>query len=232
VLGRSVPWPETTFLARLAPADRETLLSAGTPRQYSAERETLIAEGDTSTFVLVLLEGVVKVTRVAENGSEAFLALRIGGELVGEFAALDGRPRSATVATGGAVTVMRIAGPAFTELLRRHGGLAASVTRSIIDKTRSATDRRVDFLSYDGGRRVARILYDLAQRHGHPGPRGITLEFSLTQPELAGLASISEPQVQRVLRDLRQDGIVARGRLAITDMAKLAERAGFPARPA
>ncbi|MEK8170702.1 cyclic nucleotide-binding domain-containing protein [Streptomyces sp. M19] len=65
-------------------------------------------EAEESTFVLILLDGVVKATGRTHDNRDALLAVRMGGDLVGEFAAVDGRPRSATVTTCGPVVARAV----------------------------------------------------------------------------------------------------------------------------
>jgi CRP-like cAMP-binding protein len=89
-------WPPASLLGSLDAESRERLLEPGTMREYPADRR-LISQGDTSTFAVVLLDGVVKVTGVSSAGREALLAIRAGGDIVGELAAIDGRPRSCTI---------------------------------------------------------------------------------------------------------------------------------------
>jgi CRP-like cAMP-binding protein len=222
------PFLSSSLLGSLSEPDRNALLGLGRLVQYSTEKHVLITESERSTFVLVLLDGIVKVTRLTENGQQAFLAVRISGDVVGEFASLDGGVRSATVTTGGPVTARHIPGPDFTNLLQQRPSLAAAVARTVVSKARTATDARVDFLSYDGIDRMARVLHDLVMRHGRPAAGGVEVGFSVTQAELAGLASLSEPQAQRVLRDLRKLGIIGSGRLHVLDVEQLSARAGRP----
>ncbi len=85
-------WPRSTLLGSLAAASRDRLLQAGTFRQYQAGRQ-LMHEGDPSAFVIVLLQGIIKATRQTSDGKEVLLAVRVGGDVVGEIAALDNRPR-------------------------------------------------------------------------------------------------------------------------------------------
>jgi CRP/FNR family transcriptional regulator, cyclic AMP receptor protein len=75
----------------------------GAQARYPAGR-VLMREAEETTFVLLLLDGVVKATGRAAGEREALLAVRMGGDLIGELAAVDGRPRSATVTTCGPVT--------------------------------------------------------------------------------------------------------------------------------
>jgi CRP/FNR family cyclic AMP-dependent transcriptional regulator len=230
---RPVSWAPTSLLGTLPDTERAALLALGTQMQYPAEGHVLIKENDDSTFVVVILDGVVKVTGLAENGSEAFLAVRVSGELVGEFAAVDQRRRTATVTTGGPVVARTIPGTEFLGLLRRRPELSVAVMRSVVDKTRAATSRRIDFKSCDAGTRLARIMLELATRHGRRTARGVEIGFTLTQPELANLASTSEPNVQRILRKLRERHIIGKGyrELIITDLAGLASEADLSRPP-
>jgi CRP-like cAMP-binding protein len=189
----------------------------------------LIREGDVTTVVYLLVAGPVKVTG-ATDGGDALLAVRVGGDLVGELSALDGRPRLATVTTAGPVTAQVIARADFLGLLGRDPELALAVTRGVTDKLRTATSRRIEFTACDVNTRLARVLLDLAERYGEQTSAGRTIGCPLTQTELATLAGAAEPTVQRVLRQLRADGIVATGYRGTTvlDMGALRKRA-FPA---
>ncbi len=129
-------WPPTSLLGGLRAPSRDRLLVLGTLARYPGPGHALMHEGDVTTFVLVLLDGVVKATGATLDGREALLAIRMGGDLVGELAALDGQPRSATVMTGSAVTARLIRSAEFLDCLRRDPHLAQAVDRSITTKPR------------------------------------------------------------------------------------------------
>ncbi len=222
------PWPPGSLLAGLSEGSRQRLLGLGTERQYPRAGRVLINEGSRSTAVYLLLAGSVKVTGATDAG-DALLAIRVGGDLVGELVALDGRPRLATVTTAGPVTARVIGQPEFVALLSRDPELALAVARGVSDKLRSATSRRIDFTGCDATARFARVLLDLATRYGQQTPAGQTICCPLTQTELATLAGSAEPTVQRMLRQFKADGIVATGyrETAVLDIAALRKRA-FP----
>src|SRR5581483_9178510 len=132
------PWPSGSLLAGLHSATRAAFLSLGVRRQYPESGRVLIREGDTTTSVYLLLAGWVKVTGTVD-GQDALLALRVGGDIVGELAALDGRPRLATVTTAGPVVARAISRADFVGLLNRDPRLALAVTRGVSDKLRTAT---------------------------------------------------------------------------------------------
>lgn len=84
------------FLSTLAADDIAALEQLGTTRAF-ARGQTLFHESQLPDRVLVVRADVVKVTSTTPTGREVVLAFRGMGELVGEPAALDGEPRSATI---------------------------------------------------------------------------------------------------------------------------------------
>jgi len=222
------PWPPGTLLAGMEESARKAILELGARRQYTEAGRVLIREGDHSTSVYLLLAGWVKVTG-AVDGQDALLALRVGGDVVGELAALDERPRLASVTTAGPVMARVIGRADFLGLLSRDPKLALAVTRGVSDKLRTATSRRIEFTSCNVSTRLARVLLDLAHQYGEQRPEGRKIGCPLTQTELATLAGAAEPTVQRSLRQLKADRIVAVGYREITvrDMDALRKLA-FP----
>ncbi|MFE2886348.1 Crp/Fnr family transcriptional regulator [Streptomyces graminifolii] len=222
--GAADRWPHGTFLAELAgsPEVAKTLLSLGTPRSYEAG-EHLLIEGLRETFVLLLIDGVTKVTATAENGDTALLAIRLGGDLVGEFAAFDDRPRSATVTAAGAVTARRIGQRDFLDCLDGYPAAALAVSRMLVRKNRWSVRRRGDFSGCPVATRVARVLVDLVEDYGEPRDGGLLIGPRLTQAELAGLVGARERRVHHVLGELAGQGViqVGYGRTTVLSLAAL-----------
>jgi CRP/FNR family transcriptional regulator, cyclic AMP receptor protein len=208
-------WPPSSLLGSLTKASRDRLLELGTIRQYLAG-QVLIREGDATKFVVVLLDGVVKATGLTLDGKEALLAIRVGGDIVGEFAALDEGPRSTTVTTCGAVVGRVIKQADFLAALHRDSLLAEAVNRTVVGKARAANARRVEFAGYDAPTRLARVLRELAVRYGDRSGNRVVITWPLTQPELASLAAVAEPTAQKALRALRERGVIATGYRSLT----------------
>jgi CRP/FNR family cyclic AMP-dependent transcriptional regulator len=223
-------WPPGSLLARLSDAERKALLVLGTLRQY-APGMILLTEGEQSTHLFLLIDGCVKVTATNEDGHVALLAIRVGGDLVGELSFLDGSPRSATVTAAGPLVSRRIARQELQPFLRDHPMAALAVSSCIACKLRSATQRWVDFNGRDVRIRLARVLVELTRSYGRPAADGIEIGISLTQPELAALIGAGEPTVHKVLADLRHRGLMRLGyrRMIIKDESALAEIAGLDA---
>jgi CRP/FNR family cyclic AMP-dependent transcriptional regulator len=220
-------WPSTSFLGQLSPETQSAVLRHGT-RSHLAAGEIVIHEGAQPTFAAVLLSGVYKVVGLTETGREALVAVRIGGDLVGELGLADGEPRSASVRAATRGEYLRIGERDYHTLLRSHPDANRAATRAIAAKLRSATRRRVEFATRPAPVRVARVLRDLAAAHGTRDERGVMIEV-VAQPELAALAGATEPTIQRVLTTMREDRIVETGyrRIHILDEERLDRAAGL-----
>jgi CRP/FNR family transcriptional regulator, cyclic AMP receptor protein len=214
-------WPRETFLGGLPEADRASLLAAGTPVRFEDD-QIMLVQGDSGDFVYVLTGGLAKVSVAVESGAETTLAIRSRGDLVGEFALLDDKPRTATVRAAGEATALRVGGTAFLALTDGSRVVQAAVTRYVMGKMRSTTERRAAERVWDARERLAQVLYELAQEHAEPGPDG-TVRIPLTQAELGDLAGVAVSTAERILKDLRKQGVVSTRyrEITIRDMARL-----------
>jgi CRP-like cAMP-binding protein len=216
-------WPGTSLLGRLGEADRAMLLTLGRRVRYPAA-EALMREGEESDFVLILLGGMVKVTAHALDGREALLAVRMAGDLVGEFAGIDGKPRAGTVTACGSLLAQRIGRAPFLACLHANPGIAMAVNEVVVAKMRTATGRIVDFAGCDVLTRLARMLHYLALTYPKPGAPDV-ISAPLSQAELATLVGASDSAVGKALRTLRaRETIDTRYRtIGVRDLAALSE---------
>lgn len=216
-------WPAGTLLAALDADDRAALLGVGHPRRYRPG-EFLIVEGGSDREVLVLLRGYAKVLGSSPEGTVVLLSIRVGGDVVGELAALDGEPRSASVLAVTDVDAQVVGHRTFEDFLAARPRAEQAVRRSMAGKLRSATQRRVDTGGAPVITRLARVLEYLATHHGERIPDGVRIAIPLSQPDLAALIGAAEPSLQRAVALLRREGVLRTGyrALVILDRAGLA----------
>ncbi|SCG74124.1 Crp/Fnr family transcriptional regulator [Micromonospora coxensis] len=219
----AVEWPYGTFLQRLTPAVRAALLDLGVRRRVPAG-QIVIHEGVRESHLILLEEGLTKVTAILPDGRTALLALRVGGDLVGEMSALNDRPRSATITTCGPTRYSVIAPDRFKNFLTRHPDAALELAAMVSDRLRWSNRRRIDFTSYPVKLRVARVIAELCRSHGRQDRHGVVIDVRLTQPELATICGAAETSVQKALRELRSDGLVETDyrRITVPDLEALA----------
>src|SRR5262249_46375353 len=114
----NAPWPAGTFLGSLRDAARRDLLSVGIDRPFAA-KQPILSQGDFNNHIVLILDGVAKISTTTINGHHELLGIAARGELIGEMAFLTGNPRSAHVAAATRVHTKIVAASRFDEFLRR-----------------------------------------------------------------------------------------------------------------
>lgn len=208
-------WPARSLLGLLSLPARRELLGLGTQAWFEAGA-VLLREGSDGRHVLLLLSGFAKVTATVENGESSLLAVRAAGDTVGEMALMTGAPRSATVTACSPMTARVLPSGALRELLLRRPEVSMTLTAIVADRLRWANQRRLDFRGYPAKVRLARLLVELAASYGSHGPDGMVVGCRLTQPELATLVGAAETTIHKVLRELRDEGLLETGYRATT----------------
>ncbi|RSD14865.1 MULTISPECIES: Crp/Fnr family transcriptional regulator [Amycolatopsis] len=202
------------LLAYLADADREYLLARGTRRRFRAN-DVVLMEGDPSDHVHVLVSGWVRVSAIVEDGREVLFGLRGPGEVLGDLAAVTGRPRTASVRAIEPCTVFQLTGAQFIDVLHARPEIAIATIKTVAARLRNAESARVDSAALDVTRRVAVHLLRLAEEHGRSVPEGVVIEAALSQTDIAAQVGAARRTVARALRVLRERGIVETGRRRI-----------------
>jgi CRP/FNR family cyclic AMP-dependent transcriptional regulator len=219
-----VNWPPQSLVAQLTEPERIALLAAGSPVKFPDDGILVLQGDDPGDGLYVLTDGMVKVTVAAESGTETMLAVRSRGDLIGEFAVLDGEPRTATARAVGAVSAIRISRARFTEFGQRYPAAQTTITKSLVAKMRAATERHAAERTCGARERVAQVLYELAEDYGEQaGDGAVVIPLLITQSELGELAGVAVSTTERVLGDLRKEGVIATRyrKIAIRDMTVL-----------
>lgn len=216
-------------MAALDDDARAALLSRGGDVRFR-NRDVLVLQGEVGTALYVLTGGVVKVTVAAESGAETIIALRSRGDLIGEFAVMDDKPRVATARAVGAVGAIRISRADFDAFGQRYPAARETLTRSLLAKMRASTDWYAQ-RARSARERLARALYDLAADYGDEEDDGaVVIPLELTQSEMGELAGTAVSTTERILAGLREEGVIVTGYKEITvrDMARLRKIAVAP----
>jgi CRP-like cAMP-binding protein len=176
------------------------------------------------THVFVLVNGWVKIVGVTSEGHELTLALRGGGDTVGEMAAETSGYRTATVQAVGTVRALLVPYDTFSSFLDAHDGADRAYRRMVTRRWNDAESMLRTRSVTSGAQRLAVLLLELAdQRDG-----GIRMTMMLTQDELASLTGASRATVTRALSNWRQRGIIRTSQrdITITDLGALRKIAG------
>lgn len=89
--------------------------------------QTLIREGATGLWMLLLLSGTVDVTKLSARGTPSRLAVIKSGASIGEMSMLDGAPRYATCSAIEPVEAGVLTRPAIERLIHEHPAAGAKL---------------------------------------------------------------------------------------------------------
>lgn len=214
------------FWSVLTAAEQAEFVRRSSRRQWR-RGDVLCRQDDDSDWVAVIEEGRVKASCHTAGGAEVVLAVRGPGSLLGELAAVDSQPRSATVQALEPVAALVMAPREFQAYLQANGRVALLLMRVLAERLRDADRKRIEFGAQDSTGRVAARLVELAERFGAPVTGGIQIALPLSQDELAGWVGASREAVSKALGVLRAAGWVRTSRLCVVvlDLDALRERA-------
>jgi CRP/FNR family cyclic AMP-dependent transcriptional regulator len=215
-----------TFLDRLSESERAELIGLGVLRRFPPDA-VLMFQDEPEEHLLLLVKGRVKVTRSASTEHELLLAIRDRGELLGELAFIDGRPRLATVSALEPVEAVLLGGRDFRAYLESTPRVAVVLLESVASRFRESTIRRLQFAASDTLGRLAARIVELIDRYGTSEEAGIVVAMPISQDELASWTGASRAGVTAGLQTMRELGWLTteRKRLVVRDPEAMRARA-------
>lgn len=85
---------DSLLFRKLAPSERSALIARAHIRNFAAG-DTVFLMGSLHDSMMAIINGEVKISMASPDGKEVVLAILRAGEVFGEIAMLDGKPRSA-----------------------------------------------------------------------------------------------------------------------------------------
>ncbi len=196
---------------------------------FAAERRLprgtmIFAKGDPGSSMMAVLAGRVRVSAVSADGKEVTLNVIGPGEIFGEIALLDGKPRSADASALEDTVLMVVERKQFLPFLMKSETLVERLLVVLCDRLRRTSLALEEIALFDLTARLARLLVKLSQDYGRPEPGGgIKIDLKLSQRDLATLVASSRESVNKQLRSWREQGVVeqAAGYLVVKNAAAL-----------
>ena len=196
VLLRNVP------LFSMLPEGQLQLLTQVLSRKAYPKNSTIIAAGDPTDAMYIVVSGRLKVVMSDKQGQEVILAILSQGEFFGEMGLIAQAPRSATVTTIEPCELLTITRADFNKCLQGNFDLTMNVIRGLVKRLREA-DKKIGSLALmDVYGRVARLLLETAETID--GQKVITKK--LTKRDIAKMIGASREMVSRVMKELQTSG--------------------------
>lgn len=216
-------------LIELSADDVSALETATAQRRDYAAKEDLIREGDRPGPVFVMLDGWACRYKILPNGTRQITAFLLPGDAcdlhIGMLAQMDHGIQAVTPAK-----VALIAGQKMAAMLETHPRIANAMYKAQLIDEGTLRAWIVSMGRRSSAERVAHLMCELYLRASVVNggdPRELALPIS--QVIFADALGMTPVHINRVLRDLRNSGVMElrRGSLRILDPVKLVQVAGF-----
>ena len=186
------------------PEDQLRMLAGVVTRKSATRSTTVMAGGDATDSLYIVLSGRLKVMMSDAEGKEVILCILGPGEFFGEMGLIDDSPRSASVVAIEACELLCIAKRDFKRCLAENFEMAMAVMRGLVRRLREA-DRKIGSLALlDVYGRVARLLLDMSETV--EGEKVVTKR--LPKQDIAKMIGASREMVSRVMKDLQMGGYI------------------------
>lgn len=181
---------------------------------------SIFEQDDVGDCLYIIVDGIVRIYLINPDGREMTIRVYGRGDTFGEFAVLDGKPRSAGAVAGSQVITLAIYRHEFLELMRHNFDLVTHVIEELTERLRFTTKFSQNLVFLDASGRIAAALTELADQRGNDNA---SVRLALTQQDLANYAGVTREWTNKALRVLSEQRIVRveRGAVIVLDLERL-----------
>jgi len=157
---------------------------------------SIVAKGDPGSSLFVICQGTVKISVPSADGHDAVFNLIGKGEVFGEIALLDGRPRTADVVAVTDCELFVIERRDFLPLVKEEPEIALKLIEILCARLRQTTEQAENLMFLHLPGRLARALLRLSDGD----ERSCECKVAVTQKDLGNLIGMSRESTNRQLR--------------------------------
>jgi CRP-like cAMP-binding protein len=214
--------------AALTDADRQQLQDATTVSREVAARQDIIREGDAPNAVHLVMNGFACRYKTLPNGRRSIMAYLVPGDFCDLHVSILGE-MDHTIATLTPCTMVEIPHVKIQELTRNPNIARAFWWATLVDEG-ILREWLVNMGQRAADQQMAHLLCELLFRLQTVGrATENSFLFPITQDELADTLGISAVHINRVLQQLREDGLIVlrERRVTFADVSRIMEFCGF-----
>lgn len=202
------------------PADTIAALDRSCQWRTYAPDSIVIDYQELSTDVFFVVRGHVRVVIMSVGGRTTAFRELGPGDMFGELAAIDGKPRSASIETLESCLIGQIKAETFNELITREPTAMRAVLLYLVGLVRGVSERYYELSALGVSSRLHAELMRLALAGQVHGSRAsITLP---THAELASRIGTHREAVTRELNKLEREKVILReGSVTLIDLVLL-----------
>jgi CRP-like cAMP-binding protein len=180
----------------------------------------IFSKGDPGSGLLGVLSGMVKVSIASAEGKDIVLNIFREGEVFGEIALLDGRPRTADATAMSDCELIVIERRDFVPFLRDHPDVTLKFIEILCSRLRRTSEQVQDVTFLSLPTRLAKTLLQLTSKGDAQARRR---KVAITQREISQMIGRSRESTNKQLRAWAKRGWIRleRGGVSVLALDKL-----------
>lgn len=191
-------------------------------RNYQKGR-IIFMEDEPGEAVFFVKSGRIKITKQTKDGREHILHFINPGEVFAEVVMFGDGTYPATAEVVEDSTIGMIRNVDMERIIKSNPGIALGMLKIMARRLRISQQQLIELALLDTTRRAASMLLFLAGEQGVKTDKGIEIDISLTNQDLANLIGTSRETANRILNDFRRQKAISvqKSRVTILDKYKL-----------
>jgi CRP-like cAMP-binding protein len=198
---------QNPLLADLPEREIETLEQVA--ESVEVRRRQLIWEpGDPANTIYIVRAGIVKLSKVSDEGRELTLHFFTRDNLFGELSVISEQPHDTVAEAYEDCLLLAIGKDDFNRILLRTPILALRMMKLVGERRQRLENRVENLLFRSAHARLASLFLELSQTFGVRDSRGVIINLKLTHKEIASLIGATRETVSFAILDLRKENLI------------------------
>jgi CRP-like cAMP-binding protein len=203
-------------IATLTDEEKEAILGLPMIIKSLPADHDIVRIGDRPSECGLILDGWACRYKVLPDGGRQIMSFHIPGD-VPDLQSVYLKTMDHSLGTIVPTTIALIQHRDLHGLMRRYGGIAIAFWRDALIDAATFREWMVGIGRRTSHQRIAHLLCEMATKLRMAGLNdGHTYSWPVTQQEVADALGLTDVHVNRVLRDLRRDGLITIGRGVLT----------------
>ncbi|MCC7206105.1 MAG: Crp/Fnr family transcriptional regulator [Anaerolineae bacterium] len=211
------------FIA-LSDDDFDALTPELLPQNFRRD-QVIFTQGSNTNSLYIVRSGSVQVEGLSRDGTRSYVGVFGPDQYFGEFALLDGLPRSGEAVALQSSELLVLTRPAFFRFLDRRPSVASKMLVAVARRMRFAESALEHRLNMTPAQKIARLLLDVAGRYPSLDPNAPPgqIELLLTGDDLAALSGVARNTAGEIVQAMYSSGLIAveRAHIVAVDVEQL-----------
>ena len=191
-------------------------------RNYE-DNEMIFCEHEPGKELYIIQKGKIKITKIVDD-NEVMLAVIQVGDIFGEMAILDNKPRSASAIAFGHVELLAINKTNFEPMVKAQPQLAVRLITLLSDRIWTAYKQLANLMIKDPQGRIVDTLLTLAEKNRAKIAHKSAYSFDIGTKDLLKMVGLTDPKDEGIVLQILSENKFLKldqGKLSCSDLGEL-----------